>query len=114
MKARSLVSLAAALWFLALVPGLWAKEAKAEFKVAGMTCGMCAKGVEAQLKNLDGVRSAVVSYKEGTATVVYDDAKLTAEKIKETIEKSGFKAEPKEKGKSEASAAKPEKKGCCP
>jgi len=66
------------------------------------------------LKKLEGVKSATVSYRDGSAAVVYDDAKLTPEKIKETIEKSGFKAEPKEKGKNEASAAKPEKKSCCP
>lgn len=114
MKGQKLVSLVVALSVLALAPGLWAKEAKAEFKVSGMTCGMCAKGVEAQLKKLDGVNSATVSYKDGSATVVFDDAKVTPEKIKETIEKSGFKAEPKEKGKGDGSAAKPEKKGCCP
>lgn len=76
-----------------------AKEARAEFTVTGMSCGACAKGVEARLAELAGVKSATVSYEESSATVVYDDEKLTAEKIKKTIEQSGFKAEPKSEKK---------------
>lgn len=112
MKTHRLVSFALALSVLVLVPGLWAKEAKVEFKVSGMTCEMCAKGVEAQLKKLDGVKSATVSYKESRATVVYDDTQVTPEKLKETIEKSGFKAELKSADSTSGSAPK-QKGGCC-
>jgi len=76
-----------------------AKEARAEFRVKGMSCGACAKGVEARLADLAGVKSASVSFEESSATVVYDDEKLTAEKIKKTIEESGFKAEAKSEKK---------------
>ncbi|MGH9803700.1 MAG: heavy-metal-associated domain-containing protein [Candidatus Acidiferrales bacterium] len=84
---------------LALGSTLAANEARAEFKVTGMSCGACAKGVEARVADLKGVKSATVSYEESSATVVYDDETVTAEEIKKTIEKSGFKAEPKSEKK---------------
>ncbi len=93
MNARTATVLFLALFLVA--PSLLAKEAKAEFKVSGMSCGMCAKGVEATLARLEGVKSAEVSYDKGSATIVYDDEKVTEEKLKETIKKSGYKAERK-------------------
>jgi copper chaperone CopZ len=80
---------------LALGSAAVAKEARAEFTVKGMSCGACAKGVEARLADLKGVKSAAVSYEESSASVVYDDETVTVEEIKKTIEKSGFKATPK-------------------
>ena len=80
---------------LVLASAALAKEARADFKVTGMSCGACAKGVEARLNDLKGVKSATVSYEESSAAVVYDNEKVTVEAIKKTIEQSGFKAEPK-------------------
>lgn len=94
MKVRTLVCLLAA-WLLLLPTAAVAKKAKAEFKVTGMSCGACAKGVEARLADLPGVKSATVSYEGSSASVLYDNTKVTVKKLKETIEKSGFKAEPK-------------------
>lgn len=89
--------------FLALGLGLWlsapliAAEQKATIKVYGMSCQMCANGVAASVKNLKGVKSAEVSAKEGEAVVVYDDAQVTVEQIKQQIDKSGFSTKPKSK-----------------
>lgn len=105
MRVRTLVWLLV-VWLLLLPWAALAKEAKAEFKVTGMSCGACAKGVEARLNDLNGVKSATVSFKEGTATIIYDDTKVSAEELKKTIEKSGFKAE--------AKPGKGNGKSCCP
>ncbi len=89
--------------FLALGLGLWfsgpllAAEQKVTIKVYGMSCQMCANGVAASVKNLKGVKSAEVSAKEGEAVVVYDDAQVTVEQIKQQIDKSGFSTRPKSK-----------------
>ena len=89
--------------FLALGLGLWlsgpllAAEQKATIKVYGMTCQMCANGVAASVKNLKGVKSAEVSVKEGEAVIVYDDAQVTVEQIRQQIDKSGFSTKPKSK-----------------
>lgn len=82
-----------AISLLVFAPLAWTKEAKAVFKVSGMSCEMCAKGVEAQLAKLPGVKSAKVSFKGGRATIIYDDSKITVKQLKETIQRSGFGAE---------------------
>lgn len=63
------------------------------FKVEGMTCGGCEAGVKAKVKKLAGVESVEASYKEGTARVVYDPAKITPQQIIAAIEQLGYKAE---------------------
>jgi mercuric reductase len=41
-------------------------------KIAGMTCNSCATHVKEALEKVPGVRSAVVSYPQGTAQLVFD------------------------------------------
>lgn len=116
MNGRKVVSVTIALSLLTLIAPAWGKEAKAEFKVSGMSCEICAKGVQAQLAKLPGVKSATVSYEDGTATVIYDDSTVTVEKLKETIEKSGFRAElqsEEPKATSSAKQAAPRSRTCC-
>lgn len=54
---------------------------EATLKIDGMTCPSCALGVEYQLKQVDGVIDARVSYEKGTGYVKYDADKVTAETI---------------------------------
>lgn len=59
----------------------------ASFKIDGMTCSMgCAKTIEKKLAALDGVRQAKVDFENKTATVEYDAALQTPEKLVETVE----------------------------
>lgn len=46
-------------------------EAKAVFRVAGMTCGACAGSVEKAIKRLPGIREAVVDVLNDKAQVLY-------------------------------------------
>ena len=82
---------------LGLCGSLLAAEQKATIKVYGMSCEMCANGVAGSVKNLKGVKSAEVSAKEGEAAILYDDAQVTVEQIKQQIDKSGFSTKPKSK-----------------
>ena len=63
------------------------------FKVEGMTCGGCEAGVKMKVKKLDGVESVEASHEQGTASVVYDPAKVTPERIIAAIEELGYEAE---------------------
>ena len=54
---------------------------EATLQVKGMYCASCAMGVEAQLKRVEGVIDADVSYKTGKCTVRYDADKVSAETI---------------------------------
>ncbi len=83
---------------LLLFSGLaMAKEATARIKVQGMTCGSCVAAVKKALTGTKGVKSADVSLEKELAIVVYDDAQANEEKLREAIQKAGFRAEPAEK-----------------
>ncbi|MEL1244841.1 heavy-metal-associated domain-containing protein [Flavobacterium sp. DGU11] len=58
------------------------------FKIDGMTCPEgCAATIEKKLAGLDGVEDAKVDFEKKTATVSFDAAKQTPEKLVETVEK---------------------------
>ena len=78
---------------------LLAKEATAKIKVKGMTCGGCVVTVKHALTKTKGVKSAEVSLEKELATVVYDDGQVNEQKLREAINKTGFKAEPVEEKK---------------
>ncbi|MBW1713109.1 MAG: heavy-metal-associated domain-containing protein, partial [Deltaproteobacteria bacterium] len=63
---------------------------KVELKVAGMTCAMCARGIEGSLKSLDGVASAQVNLGAETALVEYDPARVRLADLEEMITYSGY------------------------
>ncbi|MGI6004911.1 MAG: heavy metal translocating P-type ATPase [Christensenellales bacterium] len=60
--------------------------------IGGMTCAACAQRVEKALLKLDGVESASVNFATEKATVSYDPQKTRAAFIRQTIEKTGYKA----------------------
>ncbi len=64
---------------------------KIHFEIGGMTCIHCQTTIENALRTKHGVISAVVSYKKGTADVVYDDEKTSLKKLVNTIEGLEYK-----------------------
>ncbi len=67
-----------------------AKPETASFKIEGMTCSMgCAKTIESKLSKLDGVQKANVDYDKKEATVAFDAAVLTPEKLTKVVEAIG-------------------------
>ncbi len=76
-----------------------AKDVTTEIKVSGMSCGACAGGLQKTLERQKGVRKAEVSYEKGLATIVYDDAQTSEKQLRESINKTGFKAEPEKREK---------------
>ena len=60
------------------------------FKIEGMTCAMgCAKTIEKELSNLDGVEKATVDFEKKTATVVFDKTVQNQENITKTVQATG-------------------------
>jgi len=124
MKKPSILALAGTLFVSALAFAGDQKSAETSLqltqcalKVNGMTCGGCAGAVQQALLKIDGVKQAEVDFKSGDVKVQFDSKKTTPEKIVAAFNENnpGFKAklaENREKGG--GSAAKPEKKGCCP
>ena len=59
-------------------------------RVSGMTCEMCALGVESSLRQQPGVRSFHVSFSDSVAEVEYDPSQLSVAQIRSVIEKAGY------------------------
>lgn len=72
------------------------KTERVKIAIEGMHCESCARGIKAMLKRTPGVISAEVSYEQREATVEYDTARTTPEKITEAINNLGYKAKVKE------------------
>jgi Uncharacterized conserved protein len=60
------------------------------FRITGMSCIACQNRIEQELSAAPGVRSAAVSYRAGTAKVVYDTSVLTADGIRKIVESLGY------------------------
>ena len=57
-------------------------------KIDGMTCGHCVMSVRKALQGVEGVQVEQVAI--GTATVSYDPAVASAERIAQAVEDSGY------------------------
>jgi mercuric ion transport protein len=62
-----------------------------ELTVKGMTCSGCEAHVVHALDEVEGVLQASASYKNAKATITFDPAKTTVEKIKAAINGTGYK-----------------------
>jgi len=60
--------------------------------VGGMTCGACTSAVEGAFKDVPGIKSFSISLLSERAVLEHDSSLITAEKIAETIEDTGFDA----------------------
>jgi copper chaperone CopZ len=66
------------------------KPETASFKIEGMTCAIgCAKTIETKLAKMDGVQKATVDFEKKQATVEFDAAVLTPEKLVQAVESTG-------------------------
>lgn len=60
--------------------------------VGGMTCGACTSAVEGAFKDLPGIKSFNISLLSERAVIEHDSKLISADKIAETIEDTGFDA----------------------
>jgi copper chaperone len=60
-----------------------------EIKIDGMSCNHCVARVKKALDAIDGVASSEVEI--GKADVTFDETKTSLDKIKETINSTGYK-----------------------
>ncbi len=66
---------------------------KLTMPVRGMTCASCVNRVEKALRKVDGVQQASVNLATEKATVVFDSALATVDRLKEAVEKAGYELE---------------------
>lgn len=62
----------------------------ASFTIEGMTCAMgCAKTIEKELSNLDGVEKAAVDFDKKTATITFDKTIQNENSLTTVVQKTG-------------------------
>jgi copper chaperone len=58
--------------------------------VEGMSCDHCKMAVTRAVSSLEGVGSVEVSLESNTATVTFEESKLSLDAIKQAIEAQGY------------------------
>lgn len=61
------------------------------FQVQGMHCRSCEIVLKEVLEEHEGIHSAIVSQQKEMASVIFDNTKVSEEKIKDVIRKEGYK-----------------------
>jgi copper chaperone len=59
-------------------------------KVEGMSCDHCKMAVTRAVSSLEGVGSVEVSLESNTATVTFEESKLSLDAIKQAIKDQGY------------------------
>ena len=85
----------AALAFSVVASSAAAAERTITLAVNNMDCAACPSIVKGSLKAVPGVATVAVSYKDKTATVVYDDAKADVDQLTSATTKAGYPSAPK-------------------
>jgi len=89
--------LASAAFVLATVasPGAFAGERTLTLTVRNMYCDACPLIVRKSLEAVPGVAKAVVSFKDKTAVVTYDDSRTNVKALTTATTKAGYPSAPK-------------------
>ena len=64
---------------------------KIKINVKGMHCPSCEMLIKESLEETAGVKNAELSHKNETATVTYDETKISEKEIKKIIQEEGYK-----------------------
>ena len=76
-------------------PAAIAADRTITLAVKNMDCAACPSIVRGSLEAVPGVAKVAVSFKEKTATVVYDDAKADVNQLTSATTKAGYPSTPR-------------------
>ncbi|MGT2503202.1 mercury resistance system periplasmic binding protein MerP [Bradyrhizobium guangxiense] len=76
-------------------PAAMAADKTITLTVNNMDCAACPSIVKGSLEAVPGVAKVAVSFKEKTATVIYDDAKANVNQLTSATTKAGYPSAPK-------------------
>ena len=76
-------------------PAAMAADKTITLAVNNMDCAACPSIVKGSLEAVPGVAKVAVSYKDKTATVIYDDAKAEVNQLTSATTKAGYPSAPK-------------------
>ena len=76
-------------------PAVMAADKTITLAVNNMDCAACPSIVKGSLDAVPGVAKVAVSYKDKTATIIYDDAKADVNQLTTATTKAGYPSAPK-------------------
>ena len=76
-------------------PAVMAADRTDTLAVNYMDCAACPSIVKGSLEAVPGVARVAVSFKEKTATVIYDDAKVDVNQLTSAATKAGYPSAPR-------------------
>lgn len=76
-------------------PAAFAADKTVTLAVKNMDCAACPAIVKGSLEAVPGVARVVVSYKDRTATVIYDDAKASVNQLTSATANAGYPSAPR-------------------
>jgi copper chaperone CopZ len=89
------IALLAVLWLIvtasSVLAGAGGATLRTTLQIEGMHCDGCSATIKGTLERTEGVMFADADHEEGTAVVVHDSKKVSAEDLKVAIERLGYK-----------------------
>jgi len=76
-------------------PAVMAADKTITLAVNNMDCAACPSIVKGSLQAVPGVAKVAVSFKDKTATIVYDDAKTDVNQLTSATTRAGYPSAPK-------------------
>jgi periplasmic mercuric ion binding protein len=76
-------------------PATMAADRTITLAVSNMDCAACPSIVKGSLEAVPGVAKVAVSFKDKTATVIYDDAKANVNQLTSATTNAGYPSAPK-------------------
>ena len=76
-------------------PAALAEDRTITLAVSNMDCAACPSIVKSSLQAVPGVAKVAVSFKDRTATIVYDDAKTDVSRLMSATTNAGYPSAPK-------------------
>jgi mercuric ion binding protein len=76
-------------------PAVMAADRTITLAVSNMDCAACPSIVKGSLEAVPGVAKVAVSFKDKTATVIYDDAKANVNQLTSATTNAGYPSAPK-------------------
>jgi len=77
------------------LPAALAEDRTITLAVSNMDCAACPSIVKSSLQAVPGVAKVAVSFKDRTATIVYDDAKTDVSRLMSATTNAGYPSAPK-------------------
>jgi Cu+-exporting ATPase len=60
------------------------------FRIGGMSCAACSNRIEGAVGSIDGVQSVVANFGNNTATVTYDETRVSEEDVAKAVTSAGY------------------------